>query len=203
MRNVLLSLVLCVSLSLSHAAFAIDDVTSENIEEKLGSHDLAVVEVYRPGCEFCLKMYPVLSRFEAANPSTPLYRILVTDEGFKAKYKVSDIPAFLVFKRGQFSHAFFGLMDSDEFYQSVYFAPVAVRDPQSVVYGLKELMGDLLPDYLKLVKVKDGFYAVMNPDETVGYAKVFLDGSVLDASGSLIGKIHTSVSPGACCSHGK
>lgn len=190
-------------LALANPSLAVEDATSSDIEQKLASHDLAVVEVYRPGCEFCLKMYPVIQKFEAANPSTPIYRVLVSDEEFNSKFKVDTIPAFIVFKKGVFSHAFFGLLDSDQFYQSVYFAPVAVRDPKAVIDGLRELMGDLLPAQLKLVKVPGGYYAIMDDQEKMGFGKVFLDGSVLDTAGNLVGKVYTPVPAGACCSGGK
>ena len=204
MRGHVRTLLVSVSvLAVCALAHAVEDSTSSDIEEKLAAHDLAVVEVYRPGCSFCLKMYPIVSRFESANPATPLYRILVSDERFKQKFKVSNIPAFLVFKQGKFSHAFFGLMDSDQFYQSVYFSPVALRDPESALYGVRELMGDLLPKDLKLVKVGGGFYSITNPDETVGYGRVFLDGSVLDVQGNKVGSVYTPVPKGACCSNGK
>ena len=203
MRHALPLLVLALVLSVGQVAVALEDATSADIEAKLKEKELAVVEVHREGCEFCLKMFPVVRRFEEANPSAPVYRVLVSDEGFKAKYKVSDIPAFLVFKRGRLSHAFFGLMDNDQFYQSVFFSPVAVRDPVAVLGGVKELMGGLVPEELKLVKILGGFYAVTDPEEKTGYARIYPDGTVLDASGSRVGTINTSVPPGSCCSGGK
>ena len=201
--HVVLLLAFALALPFGSTAFAVEDATSADIEAKLADKDLAVVEVHREGCEFCLKMFPVVRKFEEANPSAPVYRVLVSDEGFKTKYKVSDIPAFLVFKQGKISHAFFGLMDNDQFYQSVYFAPVAVRDPELVLFGVRELMGDLIPSDLKLFKVKGGFYAVTDSAESVGFARVYLDGTVLDASGARVGAVSTSVPPGSCCSGGK
>lgn len=190
-----------LALSVCPLASAIEDAASSNVEAKLAEHDLAVVEVFRPGCPMCAKMSQVIARFEAANPSTPVYRILVSDEEFGKKYQVSAIPAFLVFKQGRLSHVFFGLMDNDQFYQSVYYEPVAVRDPKGTLAGVMELMN--IPPSAQLMKIPGGYYAVLDSVGKIGYGRVQLDGTVLDAENRVLGTVRTEVPPGACCSHGK
>lgn len=99
MRKLFLVLVLfCIS-SIGHAAM---DLNESNFKEVLKSNEVVLVMVYKHGCHWCDKAFPVVDEFAAANPGVVVAKLDGEKElNLRDQLKIySGTPTFIKFVKG-------------------------------------------------------------------------------------------------------
>ena len=101
---------------------AVHEVTSENYENLVLKNEKTVLaDFWAQWCGPCKMLAPVLEAFAAKHPEMDVVRVNVDDNyPLAAQYRISAIPALLLFKAGKEVARFVGYMSLEALEEKVY-----------------------------------------------------------------------------------
>lgn len=93
----------------------VNKLSAENFNEFI-SNDISIIDFYADWCKPCLMMSPIVEEFAKNNQDIKVGKINIDmAPESAAKYGISSIPCFIIFKDGMEIHRFLGNRELQDF----------------------------------------------------------------------------------------
>ncbi len=80
---------------------ALENLTAENFNEKIGENPIAIIDFWAPWCGPCKSFAPIFEKVAAENPDILFGKVNTEEEqAIAAEFQIRSIPTIMVIKEG-------------------------------------------------------------------------------------------------------